>query len=113
MIHVPSPLSPGQILQKLLKRSTGLEGRGLGPSSSSRTNHVPLTKFLAFLVFVSVDQLVHQLISVWGAFQLHIQKVYGSIKFYIYKINIVLNLGFVLKRGEVICLKSPSELPEK
>lgn len=60
MIHVPSPFSTWQILQKSLKRSTGLEGRELGPSSSSRTNHVPFPKFLPLLVFVSTNQLVNQ-----------------------------------------------------
>lgn len=47
------------------------------------------------------------------AFQFHIQRLYGSVKFLItHKINTVPNCGFVLKRGEEIGPKSHSELPE-
>lgn len=52
-----------------------------------------------------------------GAFQLHFQRFYGSINFPVTrKINTIfhdLGFGCVLKRGEVICPKSHSELPAK
>lgn len=75
---------------------------------------MPLAKFLPLLVLVSTNRLVNQLISVGVAFQFHIQRLYGSVKFLItHKINTISPIVvFVLKRGEEICPKSHSELPE-